>query len=56
MVLFVACANDSIQLSAAEESLIASKSVEESLMNTLHRTIEGYEACVFSRLVPGLSY
>jgi len=31
------------KLSATEDSLRASKSVEESLMNTLQRTIEGYE-------------
>jgi len=31
------------KLSAAEDSLRASKSVEESLMDTLQRTIEGYE-------------
>jgi len=51
-MLVVACAKGDIQLSVAEESLIAYKSVEESLMNTLQRTIEGYEECVFSRFVP----
>lgn len=35
-----------IQLSVAEDSLRASKNVEESLMNTLERTIECYEVCV----------
>jgi len=39
------------QLSVAEDALRASKSVEESLMDTLHRTIDGYEACVFFRPV-----
>ncbi|KAF9648351.1 hypothetical protein BDM02DRAFT_3115525 [Thelephora ganbajun] len=35
-----------MQLSAAEDSLRASKRVEESLINTLQRTIEDYEACL----------
>ena len=42
-----ACTNGVVQLSVAEDSLRASKSVEESLMNTLQRTINGYETCVF---------
>ena len=48
-------ADGCIQLSAAEDSLRASESVEESLMNTLQRTIEGYEAYVFFRSVPLVS-
>jgi len=47
----VVYADGYIQLSAAEDSLRASESVEESLMNTLQRTIEGYEAYVFFRSV-----
>lgn len=43
----VACLDGYVQLSAADDSLRASKSVEESLMGTLQRTIEGYEAYVF---------
>ena len=35
------------QLSVTEDSLRASKSVEESLMDTLQRTIDSYETCVF---------
>lgn len=51
MMLAVVCADDYIQLFTAEDSLRASRSVEESLMNTLQRTIEGYEVCVFFRSV-----
>lgn len=47
----VVCADGYIQLSVAEDSLRASRSVEESLMNTLQRTIEGYEVCVFLQSV-----
>jgi len=32
------------KLSEAEDSMRASKSVEESLMSTLQRTVDGYEA------------
>ena len=39
--------NNGVKLSVAEDSLRASKTVEESLMGTLQRTIEGYEGCVF---------
>ena len=45
------CAHSSVQLCVAEDALRSSKSVEESLMDTLQRTIDGYEACVFSRPV-----
>lgn len=51
VVQAVVCADDYIQLFTAEDSLRASRSVEESLMNTLQRTIEGYEVCVFFRSV-----
>jgi hypothetical protein len=46
-MLAAACTNGGVQLSVAEDSLRASESVEESLMNTLQRTIDSYEACVF---------
>lgn len=48
-VLAFGCANGDVQLSVTEDSLRAYKSVEESLMNTLQRTIDGYEACVLFR-------
>ena len=52
-VLAASCANCGMQLSEAEDSMRASKSVEESLMDTLQRTIDGYEACVsFRSVVP----
>jgi len=45
-MLVAACLRKT-QLSVAEDALRASRSVEESLMDTLQRTIDGYEACVF---------
>lgn len=44
------------QLSTTEDSLRASKSVEESLMDTLQRTIEGYETCAWFLSVTTVSY